>query len=705
MPFPVATPRRLNSRPMIGGRFGVVLLFFGFLLLPTPAVLAADIWTVNTSGSGLMPITGAYSGSVERAVVSPDGTKIAFDDGADIYLMDVDGSNVNQLTQSEEEDASSVEPSFAANGTKIIFTRYGDDEAELHRMNIDGSGRTHLLDITFDDQEFAFSPNGSKIAFTRWYDGFLRIYVMNSDGSEVARLTSDEGWGDRTPVFSPSGSTIAFTRSFTPGFGQSGMWLMDADGSDQRPVPNTDGSDSYPVFSPDGNRFAFVDGEGAISLMNVGGSNRTRLTDAGIASGFPRFSPSGTKVLFIGQDWDDYLLERYRPQLRYHFVESYRADSASTATLPLASFSDTDPNRSNNLERENGAILAAANPLLGYPGLGLYGLPARAHPGGDFYDSGEPALGSDRIDFRNDTYQADAATMHEDPWLADKIYARATHDEDGKVWLQYWLFYYYSDVPFPLIGDHEADWEMIQVGLDSNLTPDVATYAQHAGAESCSWDRVPKYNGPLGIAPVVFVGLGSHASEFYPSVVESYAAESGSERVRPEIEQKIGNSDAGWAEWRGRWGGSDSLIRSPGEQGAKWDAPKAFNGAAGPCPAQATGAISARHGPVPRPRLRLAQKPKLPGPQLSARRVGRRALVRYKYPRGQWRRLPRRTGLVLAIRGSEKGSLPRNVIFRLRNRTGKRRLALPRSPGPYVVVGQTLVASGGQSRPVTIRLR
>jgi hypothetical protein len=60
------------------------------------------------------------------------------------------------------------------------------------------------------------------------------------------------------------------------------------------------------------------------------------------------------------------LAERYRPQLRYHFAEVYRADSAKTATLPLL-FSDSDPDNSNNLERENGAILAAANPFLGYP--------------------------------------------------------------------------------------------------------------------------------------------------------------------------------------------------------------------------------------------------------------------------------------------------------------------------------------------------
>jgi hypothetical protein len=52
------------------------------------------------------------------------------------------------------------------------------------------------------------------------------------------------------------------------------------------------------------------------------------------------------------------------PQLRYHFAESYRADSAWTAALPLPPISG-DADRSNNLERQNGAILAAADAVFG----------------------------------------------------------------------------------------------------------------------------------------------------------------------------------------------------------------------------------------------------------------------------------------------------------------------------------------------------
>jgi hypothetical protein len=394
------------------------------------------------------------------------------------------------------------------------------------------------------------------------------------------------------------------------------------------------------------------------------------------------------------------LLERYRPQLRYHSAESYRADSAWTATLPLPPFSG-DPDRSNNLERENGAILAAADSLLGYPPLSLDSLPPRAATAAELYASGEPALDSDRIDFRDDSSQIDAADMHANTSLANKIYARATHGADGKLWLQYWFFYYYNSA-FLGAADHEADWELIQIGLRGDLMPDVATYAQHAGAERCNWDRVPKYDGPAGIGPVVFVALGSHASLFDPQV-GTYDPPA-SERVRPEIEQQIGNAAPGWATWRGLWGGSNFTIHSPGYQGLKWDDPTGFNSdAADGCPTEASGAVTARHGA--RLGVRAPRTTKVPAPRLSAKRSGSHAVIRYRFSRRQWKRLPRRAGLVLAVRGSNKGSLPSNTMFRLRHRAGRRRLRLPRSPGPYVVMGQTLTRSGPQSRLVTIPLR
>ena len=63
----------------------------------------------------------------------------------------------------------------------------------------------------------------------------------------------------------------------------------------------------------------------------------------------------------------------------------------------------------------------------------------------------------------------------------------AGRDGAGKTWLQYWLFSYYNPQNVLGFGVHEGDWESVQVGLDADGVPDVATYAQHSGGERCAW--------------------------------------------------------------------------------------------------------------------------------------------------------------------------------------------------------------------------
>ncbi|MFW6116209.1 MAG: TolB family protein, partial [bacterium] len=57
--------------------------------------------------------------------------------------------------------------------------------------------------------EAAWSPSGEQIAFSSDRDGNYEIYVMNADGSDQRRLTSSPGtdWG---ATWSPDGARIAF---------------------------------------------------------------------------------------------------------------------------------------------------------------------------------------------------------------------------------------------------------------------------------------------------------------------------------------------------------------------------------------------------------------------------------------------------------------------------------------------------------------
>ena len=139
-----------------------------------------------------------------------------------------------------------------------------------------------------------------KIAFTSLRNGNFDIFVINADGSDERRLTDSPGLDDDA-AFSPDGTKIAFTSDRA---GSDDVWVMNADGSD--PVNLTaNGSifDAHPAWSPDGTEIAFSSTRDSawseLYVMDAAdGSNVRRLTFNDVNDRFPAFSPDGTTLAF-----------------------------------------------------------------------------------------------------------------------------------------------------------------------------------------------------------------------------------------------------------------------------------------------------------------------------------------------------------------------------------------------------------------------
>ncbi len=183
-------------------------------------------------------------------------------------------------------------------------------------------------------------------------------------------------------------------------------------------------------------------------------------------------------------------LARYVPELRYDAQEIYRADSAAEIT------DNYTASYTNRLLRADGTLLAASDPSYPADDLSLDYLGANAGS----------SLESDYVDEANDNRDADAQRMHADPYYANKVYGREVPLTDGGVLLQYWVFYYNNPKTFFTAGDHEGDWEMIQVHLDPNEVPLGATYAQHKTGERCDWSHIERTSTGR---PIVYVAQES----------------------------------------------------------------------------------------------------------------------------------------------------------------------------------------------------
>jgi hypothetical protein len=290
----------------------------------------------------------------------------------------------------------------------------------------------------------------------------------------------------------------------------------------------------------------------------------------------------GAPALAQGET-DAELLWRYTPTLKYEADkpgdpwDGYYADSPATMTNNYRATGP--PYRCEDGEGYSNALKRRGNPPATDPVKVLAAADPRAasQPRADCarldlqflgkrYDDGRRASPDfDFLDAHNDTYRDDAARMHLNPNLRNRVYGRAIRS-GGRLWLQYWFFYYYNPQSVAGFGPHEGDWEMIELGFKRNDRPPFrAAYAQHNGHEVCPW-RFVETSGPT--SPKVYVANESHASYFS-------SGSSGRGPTRPEDDhhgdgetvgpnesdpakqltlQDISNPGPSWLRWPGRWG-------------------------------------------------------------------------------------------------------------------------------------------------------
>ena len=103
------------------------------------------------------------------------------------------------------------------------------------------------------------------------------------------------------PPARPSPQKIVFARVL-PNAGQIGLFIADADGSNERPLVGLGDIDYDPVWSPDGRSIVFTsDREGSADLFRVkpDGTGLERLTDNPAYDDQAAFSPDGKQLVFV----------------------------------------------------------------------------------------------------------------------------------------------------------------------------------------------------------------------------------------------------------------------------------------------------------------------------------------------------------------------------------------------------------------------
>ena len=156
----------------------------------------------------------------------------------------------------------------------------------------------------------------AQIAFASQRDGNHEIYVMDADGGNQRNLTNDLHL-DWDPSWSPDGKRIVFVSQrdghFRSRFGiTSEIYVIDADGMNEQRLTENPQNDWFPSWSPDGKRIVFSsqrDGHfetkfaitHEIYVMEADGGNLQNLTNNPDADGGPAWLNSPFSVSPAGK--------------------------------------------------------------------------------------------------------------------------------------------------------------------------------------------------------------------------------------------------------------------------------------------------------------------------------------------------------------------------------------------------------------------
>jgi Tol biopolymer transport system component len=157
-----------------------------------------DVFTMNPDGTDQTKIftngSAAYvCGDSETGTIvfnsngDPLGTNPEGD--FEIFTMDIDGSNVFQVTNNAVLDSG---PKWSPDCSTISYNSLDTGGSlDIFRIDADGTGQVNLTNTPGVFDAFsAFSPDGTRIVFSSNRDGNFEIYTMDAtDGGNVTRLT------------------------------------------------------------------------------------------------------------------------------------------------------------------------------------------------------------------------------------------------------------------------------------------------------------------------------------------------------------------------------------------------------------------------------------------------------------------------------------------------------------------------------------
>ncbi len=209
-------------------------------------------------------------------------------DSYDIFMADLDGKIVKQLTHSKGYDA---EATLSPDGKKMIYTSDKDGDIDLYVMDLKTGKEKRITNTLGYDGGAWFSPDGKKIiwrasrprseAEVKEYKELLaenlvaptnmEVFIADADGKNVKQVTNF-GNANWAPAYMPDNKRIIFASNHQSRRGfPFNLFVINEDGTGLEKISAEKSFDAFPMFSPDGKKIIFC------SNRNNGGTRDTNI--------------------------------------------------------------------------------------------------------------------------------------------------------------------------------------------------------------------------------------------------------------------------------------------------------------------------------------------------------------------------------------------------------------------------------------------
>ena len=184
--------------------------------------------------------------------VSPDGKKLAFISRGNLFVSDIEGKFVNQITNGNER---AMEVKWLKDNKSLIFNQTVEGYQNWFKIAADGKGKSEQLTNDLrNNRDITFNTDLTEAVYLSGRD---EVRLLNLETLKSKTIVKDEIWAfqNSTPSFSPNGEYVLFSakRNF-----ELDIFIYNIKKNEVINLTKTSVTEQEPFWSPNGKYIYFT---------------------------------------------------------------------------------------------------------------------------------------------------------------------------------------------------------------------------------------------------------------------------------------------------------------------------------------------------------------------------------------------------------------------------------------------------------------